>query len=348
MAMTTLPLPERCRRLALVGLTLGLALMPGAAAAEPFRLIVTHLEPPLVPNSVMDLALELGYFEREGVEVELVRVQQTPSALAALQAGQGEMANIGVDALLLRHAQGDDSLVAVGSPNTSLPFLIAARDDFGSVAKLAGASFGVGRLGSLDHSLSTRVLSSLGADPDAMEIVALGQPAVRAQALAAGRIDATTVSIGVWLSLPDKTGMEVLVDPDAYFAAAPVVNKVNVVPRTVLEDRRDEVEAVTAALVAVSRDFAADPDLWIEAMAPYGGELGPEDFGTLADAFAGAWMVNGGLDAQALAFTGDWLAGTEDFADAEMPTLDQWVDFSAVDAVLDRLGTAPGGDEPNR
>jgi NitT/TauT family transport system substrate-binding protein len=26
-------------------------------AAEPFRLILTHLEPPLVPNSVMDLAL---------------------------------------------------------------------------------------------------------------------------------------------------------------------------------------------------------------------------------------------------------------------------------------------------
>lgn len=45
------------------------------AWAEPFRLIVTDLEPPLVPNSIMDLALSLGYFEREGVEVELVRVQ---------------------------------------------------------------------------------------------------------------------------------------------------------------------------------------------------------------------------------------------------------------------------------
>ena len=48
----------------------------------------------------MDLAVELGYFDREGVEVELVRVQQTPSAVAALQAGEGEMANISVDAAL--------------------------------------------------------------------------------------------------------------------------------------------------------------------------------------------------------------------------------------------------------
>ena len=77
-----------------------LAGMSMMAQAEPFRLIVTHLEPPLVPNSVMDLAVELGYFEREGVDVELVRVQQTPSAIAAIQSGEGEMANVGLDALI--------------------------------------------------------------------------------------------------------------------------------------------------------------------------------------------------------------------------------------------------------
>ena len=84
------------------------------AQADPFRLIVTDLETPLVPNSVMDLALQQGYFEREGVEVELVRVQQTPSALAALQAGEGEMANIGVDALLLLVAGGEALKTRVG------------------------------------------------------------------------------------------------------------------------------------------------------------------------------------------------------------------------------------------
>ncbi len=79
------------------------------AAAEPFRLIVTDLAAPLVPNSVMDLAVQLGYFEREGVEVELVRVQQTPSALAALQAGEGEMANIAVDSRCCRSSPATSS-----------------------------------------------------------------------------------------------------------------------------------------------------------------------------------------------------------------------------------------------
>ena len=71
-----------------------------SAQADPLRLIVTHLQPPLVPNSVMDLALELGYFEHEGVDVELVRVRQTPSAVAAILAGEGDMANVGVSAVL--------------------------------------------------------------------------------------------------------------------------------------------------------------------------------------------------------------------------------------------------------
>ena len=67
----------------------GLAVLAALASptlAAPFRLIVTDLEPPLVPNSVMDLAVSLGYFERENVDVELVRVQQTPLAVTALQA----------------------------------------------------------------------------------------------------------------------------------------------------------------------------------------------------------------------------------------------------------------------
>ena len=163
-----------------------LAVSAGGAAAEPFRLIVTHLEPPLVPNSVMDLAVELGYFDREGVEVELVRVQQTPSAISALQAGEGEMANIGVDALLQLVAQGGSDLRAVTSPNKALPFLIASKSSIASPADLQGRSFGVGRVGSLDHSLSMKVLGAQGVDTSKLEILAPGQPPVRAQALAAG------------------------------------------------------------------------------------------------------------------------------------------------------------------
>ena len=322
--------------------------MAGLASAEPFRLILTHLEPPLVPNSVMDLALELGYFEREGVEVELVRVQQTPSALASLLAGEGEMANVSVDAVLQIVARGTAGLRAVTSPNKSLPFLIAAKAEIDTPDDLSGHSFGVGRIGSLDHSLSTKVLAAEGVDMETLEVVTLGQPPVRAQALAAGRIDATTMSIGVWMSIPDRAGLSVLVPQDAYFAAAPVVNKVNVVMTEVLDGRRDDVVAVVRALVRISRDFAADPQAWAAAMANYRGNLTPEAMATLAASFEGSWSVNGGMSRSELQYTQDWLYGTKDFSGLPPVALDDWADFGLADAALAALGTAPGADQPAR
>ncbi|MBE7733182.1 ABC transporter substrate-binding protein [Devosia faecipullorum] len=318
------------------------------AQAEPFRLIVTDLETPLVPNSVMDLAVQQGYFDREGVEVELVRVQQTPSALAAIQAGEGEMANIGVDALLLLVAGGASDLRAVVSPNKSLPFLIASKEEVATAADLAGRSFGVGRPGSLDQTLSARVMAANGIDTDGIEFVALGQPNVRAQALVAGQVDATTISIGVWSSIPDKSGLHVLIDQDAYYRAAPQVSKVNIVTEKVLEERRDDVKKVITALIKASRDYAADSGVWVSAMQAALPNIEKATLDELGTSFAKSWSVNGGLSKDELDATVIELYKGEDFASLHPVTLDEWVDFSIVDEVLADLGTEDSMDPATR
>jgi len=331
----------------LLGAAVALTLAaPAFAQDEPFRLIVTHLEPPLVPNSVMDLAVELGYFEREGVNVELVRVQQTPSAIAAIQSGEGEMANVGLDALLQLVARGTTDLKAVTSPNKSLPYLIASKEDIATTADLSGRSFGIGRPGSLDHSLTTRVLATDEVDTDSVDFVSIGQPDIRIQALAAGQIDATTVSIGVWLSLPDKDGLHILVNQDDYYAAAPVVNKVNIVSQAALDNRRDDVVAVIRALTKISRDFAADPSKWVEAIAPFQPNMSTEDLETLAESFAKSWSTNGGMNAEELAYSTEWLYSTEDFKDVPPVEMSSWADLTLVQDVLAELGTDPNMDAP--
>jgi NitT/TauT family transport system substrate-binding protein len=261
------------------------------------------------------------------------------------------MANIAVDAVLQLVARDQMELKAVVSPNKSLPFLIAAQEEIATPADLQGASFGVGRIGSLDHSLSTKVLEANGIAPDQIEFVNLGQPDIRAQALAAGQVDATTMSIGVWMSLPDQTGLHVLVPQDAYYAAAPVVNKVNVVPDEVLAAKREQVEAVVRALVKASRDFAANPEQWVEAMAAARPDVDRANLETLAETFAqseGAWSINGGLNREELEFTSDWVYQGPDFEGLPEVGLADWVDFSVVDAVLASEGVQPGLDEPVR
>lgn len=330
----------------LLALWLGLSL--SAAVAAPFRLIVTDLQAPLVPNSIMDVALALGYFAREGVDVELVRVQQTPMAVTALQAGEGEMANIGVDTALQLVGRKQLDLRAVTSPGKSLYYLIAAQNDVATAADLASRSFGVGRVGSVDYGLSKQVLRHLGVDLDGLDIAALGQPAVRAQALAAGQIDATTLSLGAWMTLPDKAGLHVLVPPDAYFTAAPVVSKVNVVLPEVLQHRRAEVDAVVTALIKVSRDIAADPQIWVAAMEKLRPDLSEPALEQLAQSYRGGWPVNGGLSAKELAFTTDWTFKGDEFSGIAPVPAGDWVDFSVVDSVLAKLGTVAGADPADR
>src|SRR5262245_5481090 len=114
-------LARRAVRLTASLLLAGLALAPVDARAEPFRLIVTEISTPLLPNSVMELAKSLGYFEREGVEVEIVRVQETPLAMAALVGGEGDMANVAVDAVLRLVAREKFQAKAVMTPNKAFP-----------------------------------------------------------------------------------------------------------------------------------------------------------------------------------------------------------------------------------
>ena len=69
------------------------------------------------------------------------------------------------------------------------------------------------------------------------------------------------------MALPDRGALHVLVPQDAYREAAPVLQKVNVVPDAVLAKRRDEVAAVVRAIINASRDFSSKPASWVEAMA---------------------------------------------------------------------------------
>ncbi len=311
--------------------------------AEPFRLIVSDAETPLVPNSVMELADQGGYFDRAGVDVDFVRVEQSPMVMAALRAGEGEMANVALDTLLQAVASGADDLRGVMSPNKALPYLIAGKD-VASVADLKGKRFGIGRTGSVDHLLSMRVLSEAGVDTNSLELVALGQPQARAQALVAGQIDATTMGIGSFTAIDDQAGVKVLISLDDFYKAAPVLSKLNVVRAETLEKRGPEVQAVIEATVLAARDFQADPEKWVAAMEKARPDVDRADLEMLSKAFAGSWVVNGGLNEGEVKAAQDWLHEGEDFKGQAPAPLSAFIDLGPLEAVLARIGPSKAGD----
>jgi NitT/TauT family transport system substrate-binding protein len=345
------PMNSKILRGVAAALAIGGALAISSSAVnaqQPFRLIITETETPLVPNSVMILAQELGYYDAEGVNVELVRVSDTTNAVAALQAGEGEMANVALDAAMQVVANNVLDVRAVTTPDKFIPFLIACQDDVADIADMAGRTYGVNRVGSLDYGLARMVMTANGLDPETLDYVPIGFTSARAEALAAGQIECTTMSIGVWLSIPDRTGLKILVPVADFGAAAPVVNKTNLVTTDTLAARGDEVEAVVRALIKLSRDFNENPQMWVDAMLVSRPDQSEDVLSQLANSFVGTWSVNGGLVHSQLEFSVEQIFAGDDFAGLTAPTLDQWVDWGPICSVLADLGTDPnydGGDE---
>src|SRR3954447_13554091 len=130
------------------------AAAPTPARPLSIKLAVTDPTVSLIPNSVMWLAKDLGYFEREGLDVDLVEMSGTPLAIAALMSGQADVANIGVPEVIELVATDKADVRAVHSPNVRQYFLLAGNGDLRTPQDLKGRTFGVARVGSVDHTHS--------------------------------------------------------------------------------------------------------------------------------------------------------------------------------------------------
>jgi NitT/TauT family transport system substrate-binding protein len=234
------------------------------------------------------------------------------------------------------------------SPDKALPFMIAAKKSVTAVKDLNGKVFGVARVGSADYALSRVVLAKLGADVDSLRYLAVGQPPVRAQALAAGQIDATTISIGVWLSMPDKSAVREMVDQASFYKAAPFVSKLNVVTEDVVKKKSKEIAGVVRGIIMASRDFAKDPKIWVAAMEKARPDVKPADLEALGEAYRKEWSVNGGLNIEAVKFTTKTDYKLPDFKDLRPVEPKEWIDTSFIDATLKDIGTDPSMDETGR
>jgi NitT/TauT family transport system substrate-binding protein len=319
-----------------------------SAEAAPFKIILPYLEPPPVPDSVIDLALRLGFYKEAGVEVELMRVVQTPSAIAALRAGDGDMANVATGTSLEVVARDQMKLRAVASAGKALPFIIAAKKEITTPKQLNGKSFGIASIGSTDYIVSRIVLGKLGVDLNSLQFVALGVPPVRAQALLAGRIDSTAFSIGVWIGLPDKSALNMLVDQPSYFNAAPYLTQLDVVTEETAKKKATEVQAVVRAIIMASRAFAEKPSLWVDAMMAARPDLKRDDLAAVAETYRESWSVNGGINLDSVAFTTDTLYTDPAWKDLRKVPPKEWIDTHFIDKVLAEKGVVASSDPTGR
>lgn len=312
------------------------------------RLGLASAPAPPLPNSVLWLAKDLGFYAREGLDLDLNEFQGTPLALAALISGDVDIANVSTSEVIRMNAAKGQPMRAIHSPDARLYFLIAARDEFKSVAALQGRTFAVSRLGSVDHSLSSIALKALGLNPASMTMVAIGVPSTRAQALVAGRVDATSLSLGTWITIQKEPGVRVLVDQNTFFENATVVEKVNAVTIKVMDEKPEQLRRFTAAIIKASRYFAENQDAWVAAITKRRPDVDRKDAANLWSGFKSSWAVNGlmNLDAYKRSAEFFYQAGILD----KVPRIEvaEWADTRFVDGVLKEVGVSAKADPIGR
>jgi len=249
------------------------------------------------------------------------------------------MANVNFDIAVQLVARDQLKLKGVISPDKALPFMIIAKQGVTSPKDLEGKVFGVGQVGSTDYVQTRTVLANLGVDIDKVKFLPIGQPAVRAQSLVTGQIDATTVALGTYLNLPGHDALSVVLDDAAYYKAAPFVTKLSVVTAETAQKKQKEVAAVVEATLAASRDFSAHPELWVDGMVQARPDVPRAQLEQLAKAYAGHWSIDGGLNDAELTATTDALYKSPDFKDLPRKVEPkEWIDTSFIDAARKKLG----------
>ena len=320
-------------------------LSPAVAQSDLLELKLAVADPNVNPvtDSVLKLADTMGYYKAHGLHVTIVTLEGTPQAVAALNSGAVDLSDISVDSTLRLRAQNNVALRGVVSMTLGPPYLIAARSDIAKVGDLVGRTYAINDNGSLDHNLTRHVLVANGVDPDGPKYVAIGAPSVRAQALAAGRVDATTVSYGSFLPIASTPGLSILVSPDDFFKASPIESKFVAALEPTIDKKREAIQRFVDALVDISRAYDTDSSKWVDAMVKAREDLKRDDLVKTVKLLDGRWCVNGCLDVGNLQNTVDFIYGSPDFKDVPVLKADDILDESFVRKAEADLGAYKGG-----
>ncbi len=136
------------------------------------------------------VAVDAGITKANALDVDSQYIEGGSRTMAALLAGQFQVALVGGSEAVSAVSQGED-LVMVAMLTPVYPYLFMARPQIKTAADLKGKKVGVGSIGG-SADIATRIaLRNLGLDPTKdVTILAMGSHQQRTAALLAGSIDA--------------------------------------------------------------------------------------------------------------------------------------------------------------
>jgi len=222
-----------------------LAVAARLPAQETMRVAI-----PLFPTAAFPVlvANDRGFFQKEGLTVEPIRINSATTTYQALISGDIHAVAGAPTGLLPSHAQGAD-VVSLGSWDNLVPYVWVTREKIADIRELRGKKVGVNRAGSKPWLIIQVLLQDAGLDP-AKDITLLqmgGGSQERIGALMRGGIDATLADV-LFEPIMKKRGFFVLRGRPTPFMNAPIAVK-----RSYLTSQRSTVKKFVKAFADATR-----------------------------------------------------------------------------------------------
>src|SRR5919108_6019918 len=174
-----------------------------AATRDIERIRVGYCVGGLIPFPVV-IARENKFFEQLGLDVELINI---PPTLAVTALVSGDLQYVIFAGTTLNAAVRGLPVKLVMVYNDRPLFSLMSRPEIRSIKELRGKILGVATLTSGESFLSRRLLKDAGIDADKeMTLRVIGNTPDRLQALRAGAVDATTLTLPVDI-LAERMGL---------------------------------------------------------------------------------------------------------------------------------------------
>ena len=205
---------------------------------------------PLFPTAAFPVLVgnDRGFFQKEGLIVEPIRINSAPTTYQALISGDVHAAVGAPTGLLPSYAQGAD-VVALGSWDNLVPYVWVTREKITDIRELRGKKVGVNRAGSKPWLIIHVLLQDAGLDPvkDLTLLQMGGGSQERVSALMRGGIDATLAD-ALLEPIMVKRGFFVLRGKPTPFMNAPIAAK-----RSYLAGQRSTVKKFVKAFSDATR-----------------------------------------------------------------------------------------------
>ena len=182
-------------------------LSPTVQALEPVKISYPATSYTTMPIVV---GLKEGFFDREGLDLKLIRIGSTISIVAVIN---GEIDFTTSQGSIVRAAARGIPVKSVAILADRPAYFLVAKPGSTSMGSLTGTDkkiIGINTLGASAHIITKEVLARYGLNPDKdVSIIVSGDQRTSLQAVQLGRIDATLVSIP-WQSEAKKFGFNIL------------------------------------------------------------------------------------------------------------------------------------------